>query len=429
VNNNLKKSKSGTGFYFLEECHITANEKKGFCLSTEFKDVRDPLKWRCQDGHEWSASYQSIMNGKWCKKCRWASKRPNLQTLKDHATKMGGKLLSDEVLPRRIPLLWECHYGHQWSASYPSILTIGTWCPDCYQKGYSNEKRCRQIFESIFNEKFPKTKPFWLINPKTGRKLELDGYCEKLNLAFEYQGIQHYEKKNHFHKNEQDFKNQIKRDKIKKQLTENRGIVTIYIHQLGKKFLYEDLEPFILSELKQNRINIPDKNLWAKIQFESKYQEATFEQIKERKEKNQLARKNGKRDILTKEDIRTILKLQREGKGPTEISRIINQGFMAVYKVFKRIMKLRDIAEIEYEDFGIPIPLEIVNLQKKVTPEIVNLILNLRKSGLSYEKISKSCGFSTNTVRKICVKKMGTEKEIRKAKMTVDLNELRLRNK
>lgn len=35
-------------------------------------------------------------------------------------------------------------------------------------------------------KEFPKSKPHWLINPDTNYRLELDGFCEELNLALSF---------------------------------------------------------------------------------------------------------------------------------------------------------------------------------------------------------------------------------------------------
>lgn len=87
-------------------------------------------------------------------------------------------------------------------------------------KGESHMKWC---LESIYGKPFNKVRPSWLVNPKTGRRLELDCYNEELNIAGEYNGIQHYKYTPPiFHKTEEDFEEQKYRDKIK------RGICRIH---------------------------------------------------------------------------------------------------------------------------------------------------------------------------------------------------------
>ena len=54
-------------------------------------------------------------------------------------------------------------------------------------------------FEKLFEKKFPKNRPEFL-RRSNGRKLELDGYNEELEIAFEYQGKQHYEYLHCFHR-------------------------------------------------------------------------------------------------------------------------------------------------------------------------------------------------------------------------------------
>ena len=89
--------------------------------------------------------------------------------------------------------------------------------PEC--SSYSGEKICRLAFETLFNAKFNKSRPDWLKTEKKN-KLELDGYSEKNQIAFEHQGSQHYSFNNRFHKSQDDFINQkreifIKRSSVK----------------------------------------------------------------------------------------------------------------------------------------------------------------------------------------------------------------------
>lgn len=56
------------------------------------------------------------------------------------------------------------------------------------------EKTILDKISSILDSKYEYQKRFgWLINPKTGKRLVVDGYFEEYNLAIEYNGRQHYE--------------------------------------------------------------------------------------------------------------------------------------------------------------------------------------------------------------------------------------------
>lgn len=54
------------------------------------------------------------------------------------------------------------------------------------------ENKVRGYFETLLGYKFPTVRPDWLKSKTTGKNLELDGYCQELQLAFEYQGEYHY---------------------------------------------------------------------------------------------------------------------------------------------------------------------------------------------------------------------------------------------
>lgn len=53
------------------------------------------------------------------------------------------------------------------------------------------EHRCRVVVDKIFERKFVKVRPDWLINPSTGNKLEIDWYHEGLLIGFECDGPAH----------------------------------------------------------------------------------------------------------------------------------------------------------------------------------------------------------------------------------------------
>ena len=117
--------------------------------------------------------------------------------------------------------------------------------PDLTAK-ISREEKCRDIFEYLLQADFPSRRPDFLKNPSTKRNLELDGYNEKLKLAFEHNGKQHYEFPNTFHKTRDDFEKQIARDAFKNARCQELDIDLINIPYTVKT---KDLEKFIKREL------------------------------------------------------------------------------------------------------------------------------------------------------------------------------------
>lgn len=92
------------------------------------------------------------------------------------------------------------------------------------------EKICKETMEKIYGVPFKNTRPSWLKNDKTGRNLELDCYNEKLKIAIEYSGIQHYVYPNKFHRSIEDFREQQRRDKLKIKLCKEQGVHLIIVH-------------------------------------------------------------------------------------------------------------------------------------------------------------------------------------------------------
>ena len=97
------------------------------------------------------------------------------------------------------------------------------------KKVYKAEGICRQTLERLYRSKFPTVHPEWLVNPKTKRKLELDCYNERLNIALEYNGRQHYEWPNFTNQSRAEFDKQVARDAYKKTACKRRGVFLITI--------------------------------------------------------------------------------------------------------------------------------------------------------------------------------------------------------
>ena len=103
-----------------------------------------------------------------------------------------------------------------------------------------SEATLRDILETHFKEKFPNVRPTWLVNPETGSRMELDCYCASLDLAFEYQGRQHYEPVSFFG-GETSFEAQKIRDEHKRQICKKKGITLVEVD--GRLYDYSNKKP------------------------------------------------------------------------------------------------------------------------------------------------------------------------------------------
>ena len=121
-------------------------------------------------------------------------------------------------------------------------------------KDSKGERECRKALESLFGKPFPKSHPEWLKNPGTNKPLELDCYNEKLKLAVEYNGEQHYKVDGFFTKTKNDLVKQQKRDCAKAAACRKQGVTLIVVKYTVKP---ENIKNHILTELKKSGINPP----------------------------------------------------------------------------------------------------------------------------------------------------------------------------
>jgi hypothetical protein len=111
------------------------------------------------------------------------------------------------------------------------------------------ETECRRVIENLTGESFPKQRPDFLRNTMSNHNLELDCFNQKLRLAVEYNGEQHYKYNPYFHRTEQDFYDSQYRDKLKIKLCEQNNIklivvpYTIALNQI-ERYILEKLNNF-----------------------------------------------------------------------------------------------------------------------------------------------------------------------------------------
>jgi hypothetical protein len=197
--NDIKRGKgcpfcSSARKFTLEECKLQALEKGYECIADEYLGIDEPILYQCKKQHIWKARPGSIKRGGGCPFCYVVT----LNEYRSLAIEKGYECIADEYLGSITPILHRCKNGHTFLTS-PSRIQQGHGCLTCARINSSSkpEKIVRAWLEKRFQNEFPCVRPRWLKN-RTGRNLELDCFCEKLKLAVEYNGEQHYSPRNHY---------------------------------------------------------------------------------------------------------------------------------------------------------------------------------------------------------------------------------------
>jgi hypothetical protein len=183
-------------FWSVERLREFARQRHGGnCLATAPVSILSKVPWTCaKDEHpSFTAVIAKVLRGQWCPLCWQERRKPPkpaipFNKLLELVRKRGGEIIRvKEWKGSKTRVVVRCENGHEWPADASNLLYAGSWCPECFNKG---ERIVRAIFERTLGGKFPKVKPGWLISHK-GRRLELDGYNQEQQIAFEYQGPHH----------------------------------------------------------------------------------------------------------------------------------------------------------------------------------------------------------------------------------------------
>jgi len=243
MNTSLKTTK-----YSIEKIKKILADRPILLLSKKYKGIKNKHRFKCQNcNFEWKTRTDHILGGSGCPNC--VGKVLTINDMIDIAHSRNFQLLSKEYKGCASKYKWQCENGHIWMAR-PGNIRNGRGCPKC--KISVSEEKCRFALEFLTGKLFPK------INHMFGL-LELDGYCEKLKLAFEYQGMQHYEFIPFWHKTPEDFENQKKRDEQKRKECHKANIVLIEVpYTINKN---NDTEDFLIEMLKKHKIKLVNKRV------------------------------------------------------------------------------------------------------------------------------------------------------------------------
>ena len=231
----------------LNDIQNKAIKNAGVCVSKSVENGSLKFVFKCDQNHVFKASGYKIMGGQWCPLCAKNAKINYSDIIKD-VKKRGGTLISAEYKSKS-KLNIRCSNNHVFSIYYSKLKHRYQWCPRCSYKSLS-EEICRELLEAIFNKPFPSFYPKWLKNGVN--QMELDGYNSELGIAFEHQGIQHYdaESYNKMCKGKDLFENLKSRDELKKRLCAENNVKLIEIPSVFNILGMNNLCDFVSVKLK-----------------------------------------------------------------------------------------------------------------------------------------------------------------------------------
>jgi len=134
--------------------------KQGKCLFSEYVDHASKYNIQCKNNHLWSTTYTSIVRqNTWCPQCSGSAKL-SIDIAKNIAKERKGECLSNEYKDLLTKLEWKCNYNHKWKANLNSVKNVNSWCPYCNVN--TGEEITRNIMELLFEDKFIRCRPKWL---------------------------------------------------------------------------------------------------------------------------------------------------------------------------------------------------------------------------------------------------------------------------
>lgn len=202
--------------------------------------------WKCPEGNEhiWEATVANVVNGSTCPVCmgRKITEHNNLAILHTDLIEEWdfdkNTLDPSKISPgTKDKAWWICRRDkeHKWYSTIKDRTAKNSGCPICSIKLNVSETKMLDFIKEIF----PSHEIIYRHRPKWLNRMELDVFIPSLNLGFEYQGLQHFQPIDFFG-GEQTFIEQVKRDKLKKELCLENEVLLIevfYDEELSKELI------------------------------------------------------------------------------------------------------------------------------------------------------------------------------------------------
>lgn len=213
-------------------------------LSSEYINLHSEIKILCDKHGIYKTTFQLFKMTKYkCPKCsdehRGEYHKLNYEYIKEYIESFGYEILSNEYINMKTNILVKCPNGHKSYFTNFDRFKRGDRCPYCNES--KGEKKINEILNK-YNMNFKSQYKF--NNCKSKRELPFDFYISDLNIAIEYDGIQHYKIIEYFSGLDGFITTKI-HDVIKTRYCEDNNIKLIRIPY----WEYDDIESILIKEL------------------------------------------------------------------------------------------------------------------------------------------------------------------------------------
>jgi len=118
-----------------EDYNSLAKSRCFLWLGPTVPNTERKTNWKCEFGHEWSASFHNIQSGSSCPTCSKnlvaEQRRKTPEDYNQLAADRGFEWLGPIVSRNNSKTYWKCALGHKWQADF-SRIQQGSGCPHCY---------------------------------------------------------------------------------------------------------------------------------------------------------------------------------------------------------------------------------------------------------------------------------------------------------
>jgi hypothetical protein len=243
----------------INEINIQVLSKNISCISGQYFNNKSLLTWKCLIC-KYEFVYSKNFIDRSFRKCTNCKNIDAIKLANKVANQNGGECLTVIYTGSHDKIICRCKWGHTFEIAYNNMVNLGYWCSLCNDSKYICESIVRVYFEKLFNENFIKIRPDWL-RKDNNYKLELDGFCEKLKIAFEHNGEYHYVSGNW----NKDLENVQQNDALKMHMCKINNIKLIVIPSLFHKTPLNKLREYILNDCYRQSIYVPFPDIDIKV--------------------------------------------------------------------------------------------------------------------------------------------------------------------